>query len=86
MVNTSGQPGAVLPAELQGWNWGGFLLGWIWSIGHSAWLGFVLCFFLGIIGSIVQGVKGNEGPGRTVAGRASSSLRTPSGYGRSGAW
>ncbi len=60
MMNTSGQPGAVLPPELQGWNWGGFLMGWIWSIAHSAWLGFVLCFFLGIIGNIVQGIKGNE--------------------------
>lgn len=60
IANTSGQPGAILPAELQGWNWGGFFLGWIWSIAHSAWLGFVLCFFLGIIGNIVQGIKGNE--------------------------
>ena len=60
MGNTSGTPGAVLPPELQGWSWAGFLMNWIWSIAHNAWLGLVLCLLTGIIGSIIQGVKGNE--------------------------
>ena len=60
MGNTSGTPGAVLPPELQGWSWAGFLMGWIWSIAHGAWLGLVLCLLLSGIGSIIQGVKGNE--------------------------
>ncbi len=59
--NTSGQgPTAVVPPELQGWCWGGFLLNWIWAAVHKAWLGFALSFFLGIIGAIFCGVKGNE--------------------------
>ncbi len=60
MGNTSGTPGAVLPPELQGWSWAGFLMSWIWSIAHSAWLGLVLCLLVGGIGNIVQGIKGNE--------------------------
>lgn len=60
-VNNSGQgPGTPVPPEIQGWSWAGFLMSWIWSIAHSAWLGLVLCLLLGIIGNIVQGVKGNE--------------------------
>jgi hypothetical protein len=59
--NTSGEgPTAVVPAELQGWNWGAFLLNWLWAIVHKAWLGFALSFFLGIIGAIACGIKGNE--------------------------
>ena len=59
--NTSGQgPTAVVPPEIQGWNWGAFLLNWIWAAVHKAWLGFALAFFLGIIGAIVCGLKGNE--------------------------
>jgi len=59
--NTSGQgPSAVVPSEIQGWCWGGFLLGWIWCIVHKAWVGLVLCLLVGIVGSVVCGVKGNE--------------------------
>lgn len=59
--NTSGQgPAAVVPPEIQGWNWGAFLLNWIWAIVHKAWLGFILSFFLGIVGAVVCGLKGNE--------------------------
>jgi hypothetical protein len=59
--NTSGGgPSAVVPPEIQGWNWGAFLLNWIWALAHKAWLGFVLSFFLGIVGAIVCGLKGNE--------------------------
>ncbi len=59
--NTSGQgPSAQLPMELNRWNWGAFFLHWIWAAVHKAWLGVVLCFLLGIIGSVICGVKGNE--------------------------
>ena len=61
MGNNSGQgPGTPVPPELQGWSWAGFLMSWIWSIAHSAWLGLVLCLLTGLIGMIVQGIKGNE--------------------------
>ena len=59
-ANNSGQPGAQVPAELGGWNWGAFLMNWIWAIPHSAWVGLVLSLLLGIVGAIFLGVKGNE--------------------------
>ena len=59
-VNDSGQRGAQLPPELQGWSWAGFLMGWIWAIRHRAWMGLAVCLGLPGIGSIIQGVKGNE--------------------------
>jgi len=59
--NTSGQGSeAAVPAEIQGWSWGGFLLHWIWAAVHKAWLGFALSLFLGIVGMVLCGIKGNE--------------------------
>ena len=59
--NTSGQgESAPVPPEIKGWNWGGFLLGWIWAAVHKAWLGLILCLLVGIVGSIVCGAMGNE--------------------------
>ena len=59
--NDSGQPGAVLPAELQGLNFGAFFLNWIWAIAHNYWLG-LLCFvpFFGVIMQFYMLFKGNE--------------------------
>jgi len=58
--NTSGQGAAsVVPAEIKGWNWGAFFLSWIWSIGNKVWIG-LLSLVIGIIMSIILGVKGNE--------------------------
>jgi len=54
-----GKNGAF-PQELGGFNWGAFLMGWIWTLGMSNVIGFLLCFFLGIIGNIIVGIKGNE--------------------------
>ncbi len=61
IANTSGQPGAVLPAELQGLNFGAFALNWIWGIAHNYWLG-LLCF-VPVVGFFMQFYmlfKGNE--------------------------
>ncbi|MFW6195083.1 MAG: ribonuclease G [Chloroflexota bacterium] len=38
-MNDSGTAEAQLPEELQGWNWGAFLLGPIWAIGNRVWIG-----------------------------------------------
>jgi hypothetical protein len=59
--NTSGQgAGAVVPPEIQGkWNWGAFLLNWIWAIGNQVWIG-LLALVLGWIMAIVLGIKGND--------------------------
>ncbi len=61
--NTSGMgsKGAV-PAGLGEWNWGGFLLTWIWGIGNNVWWSFL--FFVPILGwtviPLVLAFKGNE--------------------------
>lgn len=58
--NTSGQGSAVAPPpEIRGWNWGGFLLGWIWAVGNGAFLWAVIAFFVPFF-NIALGIKGNE--------------------------
>lgn len=61
-TNDSGTgPTAVLPAELQGFNVGAFFMNWIWAIAHKTWIG-LICLIpcVGLIMSIVLGIKGNE--------------------------
>ena len=60
-ANNSGQPGAVLPPELQGVNVGAFFMNWIWAIAHNYWLG-LLCFVpcVGIVMQFYLLFKGNE--------------------------
>ena len=57
-----------IPPEIKGWNWGGFLLTWIWGIGNNVWI--ALIALLGMIPwvgwvvrltmRIILGIKGNE--------------------------
>src|SRR5687768_7324421 len=60
--NTSGQgPGAAVPPEVQGLNWGGFFWNWIWAIFNNAgvlWI--VIGLFFSPIASIYLLIKGNE--------------------------
>jgi hypothetical protein len=61
MDNTSGQgKSAIVPAEVNRWNWGAFLLNWIWGIGNDTYIAllmfvpgvnFVMLFVLGAKGS-----------------------------------
>ncbi len=45
----------------RGWNWGAFMLTWIWGIAHSVWISFlVLVPVLNIIWPFVLGAKGNQ--------------------------
>ncbi|MFH1381808.1 MAG: hypothetical protein ABIH70_02840 [Chloroflexota bacterium] len=38
LENTSGQGSSTaVPKEIRGWNWGAFLLGWIWAGGNKLW-------------------------------------------------
>ena len=62
MENTSGQGElAEIPPEISGWNWGAFLLSWIWGIGNSVWIA-LLCLIpcVGFVMAFVLGAKGNE--------------------------
>ena len=60
--NDSGMGDAsVLPAELQGFNWGALLGSWIWGIGNNVWLGLLgLIPCLGFFMRFYLGSKGNE--------------------------
>lgn len=60
--NTSGQGSlAVIPDEIKGWNWGAFLLSWIWGISNGVWISLVtLVPYVGIIMIFILGAKGNE--------------------------
>jgi hypothetical protein len=59
---------SAVPPEIRGWNWGGFLMTWIWGIGNNVWISFIA--LLGIIPwvgwiisltmRIILGAKGNE--------------------------
>ncbi|MGA8277402.1 MAG: cytochrome c oxidase assembly factor Coa1 family protein [Rhodanobacteraceae bacterium] len=60
--NTSGRGAeTAVPAELNRWNWGAFLLNWIWGIGNNTPIALLaLVPFAGIVMLFVLGVKGNE--------------------------
>jgi hypothetical protein len=60
--NTSGQGvAAVPPPQINGLNWGAFLLTWIWGVGNSVWIS--LLSFVPIVTYVIPFVllfKGNE--------------------------
>lgn len=60
--NTSGQGAmAVVPREIRGWNWGAFLLTWIWGIGNNVLIALLMFVpLLNIVMWFVLGAKGNE--------------------------
>lgn len=62
LANTSGTgPDAEIPNELRGWNWGAFLLSWVWGIGNHVWFAlFALVPGLGLIVNVLLGMKGNQ--------------------------
>jgi mannose/fructose/N-acetylgalactosamine-specific phosphotransferase system component IIC len=60
--------GTPVPPEIRGWNWGGFLMTWIWGIGNNVWISLIaLCSVIPYVGwiaslimMIILGVRGNE--------------------------
>jgi len=63
MANTSGQgASAVVPEEIKGWNWGGFLLNWIWALGNGVYLYAVLGLipFVNVVIAVMLGLNGSE--------------------------
>jgi len=64
--NDSGQGKAsTIPAEIKGWNWGAFLLTWIWGIGNNVWVSLIALVgsivpIVAIVMCFVLGAKGNE--------------------------
>ena len=62
MTNTSGQgKGTAVPEEIRGWNWGAFLLNWIWGIGNKTYIALLMFVpFVNMAMPFVLGAKGNE--------------------------
>jgi hypothetical protein len=61
MENTSGLgKNAEIPPEIKGWNWGAFLLNWIWGIGNKTYIAFLMFVpFVNLVMAFVLGAKGN---------------------------
>ena len=52
---------AQIPAELNKWNWGAFLLNWIWGIGNSTYIAFLMFVpFVNLVMPFVLGAKGSR--------------------------
>ncbi len=52
---------SILPPELRRWNWGAFLLNWIWGNGNSVFIALLMCVpLVGFIMPFVLGAKGNK--------------------------
>jgi hypothetical protein len=51
-----------IPPEIQKWNWGAFLLNWIWGIGNNTFIALLtlIPFFGTFIMPFVLGAKGNK--------------------------
>jgi len=62
MENTSGQGRhATIPNEVRGWNWGAFLLHWIWGLGNSAPIALLMFVpLVNLVMPFVLGIKGSE--------------------------
>ena len=57
MENNSGQGKTTrAPVEIKGWNWGAFLLNFIWAIGNRTWIGLLaLIPYGGIVMAVLLG-------------------------------
>jgi len=52
---------STVPEEIKGWNWGAFLLNWIWGIGNSTFISLLMFVpVINIIMIFILGMKGNE--------------------------
>jgi hypothetical protein len=48
-----------MPAELDRWNWGAFLLNWIWGVGNNTFI--ALLMFVPLVGLVMPFVLGAKG-------------------------
>lgn len=51
----------MVPAEIDRWNWGAFLLNWIWGVGNNTFIALLtLVPFFGLVMPFVLGAKGSR--------------------------
>ncbi len=61
MSNRPIEVSSELSAELRGWNWGAFLLSWIWGLGNRTPVALLaLIPLVGFVMMFVLGIKGNQ--------------------------
>lgn len=61
-------PDSPVPPEIKGWNWGAFLLTWIWGLGNNVWISLLALLSIipyvgwigGLVMSIILGLHGSE--------------------------
>src|ERR1700684_1721859 len=49
----------AIPAEIDRWNWGAFLLNWIWGVGNNTFI--ALLIFVPLVGLVMPFVLGAKG-------------------------
>jgi hypothetical protein len=50
-----------IPPELDRWNWGAFLLNWIWGVGNNTYIALLMFVpFVGLVMPFVLGAKGSR--------------------------
>jgi len=52
-------PATAVPAEIDRWNWGAFLLNWIWGVGNNTFI--ALLTFVPLVGLVMPFVLGAKG-------------------------
>ena len=62
MKNTSGQGrAATVPAGIDQWNWGAFLLNWIWGLGNNTFIALLMFVpFVNLVMAFILGAKGSS--------------------------
>lgn len=59
-THTNPVPNTIIPDEIKGWNWGAFLLTWIWGIGNNTLIALLMFIpLVNIVMPFVLGAKGN---------------------------
>jgi hypothetical protein len=79
--------GSPVPPEIRGWNWGAFLLNWIWGIGNNTFIALLMFVpLVNIVMLFVLGAKGNEWAWRNKMWRSVAEFkRTQRNWGIAGA-
>ena len=50
-----------MPAEIRRWNWGAFLMTWMWGIGNGVWVASLgLIPLIGLVIAVWLGISGND--------------------------
>lgn len=86
-VNNSGEGGifsaSQVPAEIQGWNWGAFLLPGFWCVTNHVWIGLIAWVDITLVTgglpsltvAVILGAKGNEWAWKSRRGKSVAAFK-----------